>query len=264
MSCFVNGEPVDLVPKELNGGVPVNSQDQTSPPIDPLFAREISPFTISLSTGVSGLDAGSFVYSFKAVGGHGLAVNDEILLLDVAANRSFFAIVIGVVIDDITVDRMIDHDFPVTSLGRKVTTKMNVNGLVTPKIFSVRAGSIPFDNTRFILTMTNTVAMDSGGFGGLAKLGRGLVFRIYNGFQKTVFNFKSNGEIKQFCFDGDYDPKAPAGTFGFFARISFAGMDKHGVALRISENDVLQWVVQDDLTGLTSLQVSSQGHEVTD
>ena len=76
-----------------------------------------------------------------------------------------------------------------------------------------------------------------------------------------IFCFKSNQEIKQFCYDVAYSDKAPAGSFGLVARISFGGQSKHGVVLRISDDDVIQWVVQDDLTELTSLKVSVQGHE---
>jgi hypothetical protein len=239
--------------------------DPQSPPLDALFSEQTSSFTIAVQIPESGLTAASFVYDFTAAGGHGIIIGNEVLLLDTAADRFFFAIVLNVVVNVITIDRPIDHTFPIAStLGRIVTTNMNVDGSVTPRVFTVRAGTTPLVNTRFILTMTNTSAMDSGTFGGLAALTRGLVFRIFNGYQRTVFCFKTNQEIKQFCYDGDYDDRAPAGQFGFFARISFAGPDKHGVSIRISTNDVLQWVVQDNLTGLLTLRVSTEGHELGD
>lgn len=266
MSCFANGQPVDLVPKESNGGVPVNQQDQTSPPVDSYFAQEISPFTISTDTVASGIT--TLVYTFTASPAHGIVGGAEILLLDVAADRPFYAIALTVVGDLITVDRPIDHLFPAAStLGRIVTTEMAVDGSVTPQIFSMRAGQIPVDAVRFMITATNNNDMDYSLFAGMAALPRGLVFRIVNHFQKTIFCFKTDREIAQFCFDLAYQPKAPAGEFGLVARVTFGGQAKHGVVLRIKDTDVLQWVVQDKLdgaVGILSLKISTEGHETTD
>jgi hypothetical protein len=106
--------------------------------------------------------------------------------------------------------------------------------------------------------------MDDSRFGGLPALTRGLVFRIVNGFQRTIFCFKTNQDIKQFCYDVNYSSRAPSGYFGFSSRITFGGQSKHGVVLRLGAGDVLQWVVQDDLTGLDTLKIAAEGHEVTE
>jgi hypothetical protein len=271
MPCLTDGLPINpqveiVEPQESNGAIPVNIQDQTSPPIDALFAQQVGAgFSLAVDTVASGITAASLVYTFTAVGGHGIAPGDEILLLDVVGNRSFFCVVISVAVNDITVDRPIDFLFPVAStLGRIVTTNMAVNGNVTPQIFSLRAGEIPIDGVRFIMTGTNNIAMDYSKFMGRSPLAKGIVFRILNDFQKTIFCFKTDAEIAQFCYDLKYLDKAPAGEYGVAARISFGGADKHGVVLRISGTDVLQWVVQDDLSSLLSLNISAQGHEVTD
>jgi hypothetical protein len=250
---------------ETNGGVPVNVQDQATPPVDTYFAQSISVFTLATNTGVSGITAVSLVYSFTAGTGHGIIAGNEVILLDTVANRSLLMDVISVAGDVITVDRPIDHDFPVaTTLGRIVTTNMAVDGSTTPQIFSARAGTTELDFVRFIIKMLDDTSMDDGRFGGIAALTNGFVFRIINSFQKTIFNFKTNGEIANYCFDIRYADKAPAGLYGFSSRITFGGQSKHGVVLRIGEGDVLQWVVQDDLSNLTKLQVVGQGHEVTD
>ena len=262
----IGGRPTNWIqPRESNGGVPVNIQDQTTEPLDALFAQSISNFTLSADTVASGITQPSLVYDFTATAGHGIAPGDEVLILDVVGNKSFFAVVIAVVVNTITVDRPIDHVYPsATSLGRIVTTEMSVNGSVTEQIFSLRSGSVPTDVTRFMVSMVMSSAGDDSLFGNLAALSRGLVLRIVNGFQKTIFTFKTNGDIRQFCYDLEYSDKAGPGKFGLGARISFAGPDKHGVALRIEGVDVIQWIVQDDLTGLDSLQVTAQGHLVTD
>jgi hypothetical protein len=266
MYDYLNGKPYTWIkPQESTGAVPVSLQDQITEPLDALFAQSISNFTLAVDTGASGISP-PFVYSFTASPGHGIAVNDEILLLDPPGNRSFFAKVLSVAVDVIGVDRPIDHVFPAaTSLGRRVLTKMNVVGsLANPQVFSIRSGAIPTDITRMLITMLDSSAMDDGTFGGMPALTNGLVFRIVNSFQKTIFNFKTNGDIKQFCYDVSYSGRAPAGQEGLAARITFAGMDKHGVALRIQGTDVAQWLVQDDLTPLDSLLIAGEGHFVQD
>jgi hypothetical protein len=244
-----------------NGNANVQLADQTTKPLDALFARSLSAFSLASPISASGVEPATYVYSFTAVAGHGIIPGDEILLLDSVGDRSFYAEVLNTVGNVITVDRMVDWAFPLTTLGRIVSTDMTVNGSVTPIAFSLRAGDIPVDSVRFIATMTDDSSMDDGKFGGLAALPRGLVFRIVNTFQKTIFCFKTNGEIAQFCYDTKYPDKAPAGVFGFNSRTTFGGQDKHGVVLRIQDDDVLQWVVQDDLTGLLSLRISVQGHD---
>jgi hypothetical protein len=256
---------------KLNGGLGQNRNNpyfavivnRTTPTVDALFAKSISNFTLAADTSASGLT--TLVYDFTASPLHGIAIDDEIILLDPSSDRSLQAVVVDVVGDVITVDRPIDHAFPAAStLGRIVTTNMAVDGSVAPQIFTIRAGIIPRDIVRFILTILSTAnpSMDDGRFGNLAALTNGLVLRIMDGYQETIFNFKTNLEIKQFCFDFSYSDAAPAGQAGAVARMTFAGQDKHGVALRISGNDAIQWIVQDDLTGLDALRVSAQGHQI--
>jgi hypothetical protein len=266
MSDYIGGKPTSWVrPREKNGAIPINVQDQTTPPLDALFARELSAFTLAADTGISTVI--TTVVTFTASTGHGIAPNDEIILIDAAADRSLQAVVIGVVGDVITIDRPIDHVFASsTTLGRITTTNMGgaVGTLAAPLIYAIRAGVKPTDVTRVIIRMLDADAMDDGRFGGLPALTNGVVFRVVNGYQKTIFNFKTNGDIRQFCYDVSYIDKAPAGLYGLGARITFAGQDKHGVTIRLSTNDVLQWLIQDDLTGLDIFRVSVQGHEVTD
>jgi hypothetical protein len=249
---------------EQNGGLCVNVQDQTSEPVDSFFNQSVSNFTLAEDTGKSTVD--TLVYTFTATSGHGISIGNELLLLDVAADRSFQCEAVDVVGDVITVDRPIDHIFTASgTLGRIVTSEMAVVGsLASPQIFTFRAGVNPVDVTRLLLTGLDDSSMDFSKFLGIPALTNGLVLRVCNGFQKTIFNFKTNRDIAQFCYDVNLEARAPSGQFGFSARITFGGQDKHGVVIRLSGTSVLQWVVQDDLSGLISFAGSVQGHQVTD
>lgn len=258
------GDEVNIEVIEGIGCLTVCVQDQTTEPIDALFNQSVSNFTLSADTTAS--TEATLNYTFEATGGHGIVVGNELLLLDVIADRALQLVVVGVATNTITIDRPIDHVFPSsTTLGRIVTSDMSILGsLVSPQIFTFRAGTAPVDITRLMLEMIDDTSMDDGKFGGIAALTNGLVLRLYNGRHKTIFNFKTNGDIKEFCYDVSYADKAPAGQFGLSSRITFGGQDKHGVVIRLSGADVLQWVVQDDLTGLTHLSGAVQGHKTQD
>ncbi len=239
-------------------------ENRVTPAVDSLFSKSIAGgnFTLAVDAVASGIT--TLVYDFTASPGHGLVATDELLLLDTDADRSFQAIVMSVAGDVITVDRPIDHAFSAAgTLGRTITTNMAVDGSATEQIFTVRAGQTPRDITRFIVTMLSSSSMDDGLFGDLPALARGFVLRIIDGYQETIFNFKKNLDIKQFCYDVNYSARAPAGQTGLVARITFAGPDKHGIGLRIAGTDAIQWVVQDDLTGLNELKVAAEGHVVS-
>lgn len=262
MSAFGGTTGGRTLPRESNGAVPVNIQDQVTEPIDAFFSQSISAFSLASPTTPSTVS--SLNYDFTASGGHGIVPGDEIFLFDVPGDKAFYAIVLAVVVNTITVDRPIDGIYPAPGFNQIVTTEQAVNGSATEQIFAIQVGSSPVDITRVIISIEDDSAMDTSTFGGIAALTRGFVFRIVNSFQKTVFNFKTNGDIAQMCYDLAYASRAPAGSFGLTARITFAGPSKHGVAIRISGSDQVQWVVQDDLTGLSSLKVALQGHKITD
>lgn len=232
-------------------------QDSTSPAIASLFSKEVSAFTLASDTPMSTID--TLYYTFTATTGHGLSDDpaSKIILLDIVGDREFIAIVKEVTGDVIRLDRPIDHVFPAsTSLCRIITQDMNVDGSVTPQIFTIRAGVNPTDYTAIALTMLNNTAMDDSTFGGLGKLTNGLVLRIVDGYQKTIFNFKTNADIKSFM-SGIYSDKAPSGFFSFNAEVRTR--DTFGVVLRVSGNSAIQWIVQDDLRGLDELTSSVMG-----
>ena len=248
---------------ESNGGVAVNIQDQTTEPQVTYFIRSIGTFTLSQDVAASTVT--TLNKTIELTAGHSIVAGDEILLLNVSTGKDFYAEAVSVTTNTVTLDRPIDADFPsALALGREVSSQMAVDGSTTPVIFTVRSGTVPADITRVIIQMTHSGTGDDSKFGDQTSLTNGLVFRIVDSFQKTIFNFKNNGDIRGFCYDLGYSDKAGGGLNGTGARITFAGQDKHGVTLRIADDDVIQWVVQDDLTGLSSLKIVAQGHLVSD
>jgi len=165
--------------------------------------------------------------------------------------------------NEITLDMPIDIALDDTAVVKKVLDSMNVNGsLASPQIFRLKP---PEDEvwhiTRLLFTMEDDVAMDDGKFGGLTALTNGVVFRRFNdGVYTTFANFKSNRKFMDSMYDVEYNPKAPAGTYGLRGRWT---LTKAGVVIRLdgSTNDELQVLVQDDISGLLGMHITAQGHK---
>ncbi len=242
-----------------NGGTNASIIDDDTEPIDTYFAESLSQFTLAADTVASGLLAASLVYDFTATAGHGIVATDQIVLIE--ADRTFITYVTNVAGDVITVDTPIDFVFPSGSTGLIVNTNMAVDGSVTPRIFKVQAGVTPVFFRRFVMTITDGSSMDDSKFGGIAALTNGLVLRIVNGFQKSIINVKTNSDLRQWAYDLQYADKAPAGVYGVASRLTYAGKEKHGVVLSVSGTSEIQWVVQDDLTGLLTLFQSAMGNK---
>jgi hypothetical protein len=246
-----------------NNSFDVSLKDQTTPVVSSYFLRSLSTFSIISNTIASGIEVEDLQFNIYVDSTNNIISGTEILLLDTSADREFYAIVkiVNGVNNKLTLDRLIDHAFIAnTALCRIVSSEMSVDGSVTPVIFSARAGSIPRDITRMLITIIDNASMDMGKFGSLVSLSNGITFRISDGYNKTIFNFKNNGEIGNFCYDTDFIPasQGPSGSEGFKARITFTRM---GVVLRIQDLEVIQWIVTDNLTGLDSLKIALQGHE---
>jgi len=256
------GTTMNDINENIVTGIDVNIQDQHTPSVDTYFLQQTANFTLSADTPISTVT--TLEYDLEATAGHGLIVGNEILLLETDGDRSFYAEVKNVVTNTITLDRPIDFVYTAAStLGRIVSSEMAVDGSVTPQIFTIRGGAlVAHDITRLFLTMLSGSSMDDGKFGSLTALTNGVVLRIIDGYQENILNLKTNNDIKQFCYDLKYSSKAAAGTYGLSSRMSFGGQSMHGVTIRVKGTDALQWIVQDDLTGLVSLKASAQGHHV--
>lgn len=114
---------------------------------------------------------------------------------------------------------------------------------------------------RLILAMTHSSAGDLGLFGNLAALTNGCLIRVrVSGVYHTFTNWKSNADIKRDFYDVEFDARSGGGgIFGTSARGTFS---KLGVAIKLNgaNGDRLELVLQDNLSGLTTLRINGQGH----
>jgi hypothetical protein len=172
----------------------------------------------------------------------------------------------------ITLDCPLDNDYAAGTFVDAATTNLGVNGSSTPQTFGLRGTGAPpgvdikADITRIIFKCIAATAVDLTKFGDLAKLTRGLLLRRRDGTFLNIFNVKDNGEIAGIAYD--WNPEASTnpvqGVDGFYARLTFAGQNKIGVAIRLPLGEDLEFIVQDNLSGLTLLEVVAEGHIVSE
>jgi len=195
----------------------------------------------------------------------GLVIGDYVGIFSIAGSRFYTGTILNIVGTTITLDTPLNFDYQIGDAFQAGSKELNVDGSVTPVIFSLRADpdlAITVDVTRIIIHILDGTAMDDARFGGLVALTRGVVVRRVDGTYRNIFNVKTNGEIGEIAYDKSYDDKAPAGLYGLSARLTFAGTNKMGVVIRLAPDEDLQVIIQDDLTGLDSFRIMIEGHVV--
>lgn len=201
--------------------------------------------------------------SVVLVGGHGVVVGNLVMFEE--GGYTFQATALSVATNTIGLDTMLDRDFTTSAVCYRCSDAMNVNGSVTPVVFSVKPplGS-KWDIYGCSMGMLDNTVMDDGTFGGIAALTKGIVLRKMDGVYKNIFNIKINGDFAFRCDEVRYSDKPPSGTFyGINVKKTFA--NRHGIVIRLDSatNDALELVVQDNLTGLISFKMAAWGHAVT-
>ena len=162
----------------------------------------------------------------------------------------------------------IDFEYQIGDQVSAGSVNMNVDGSVTPKIFRIRAPDpgIPVigDITRIILIMETTTAPEWNLFGDRAVLANGIVLRKTDGSYQNIFTVKDNSEFAAIMYDLDFLDFTRFASYGVKGRLTFAGQNKIGVAIRLDIGEDLELIIQDDLTSLIKFTVLAEGHVVVD
>jgi hypothetical protein len=247
---------------EDNGSLPVTLQDQVTPAIIAPLRKEL---------GVDVLTADMVIDELVISVGNatGRVQGEVVLLRDVTNNRFSFFEIVSINVNDITVDRPIDFAYTVAnSTVSYATDNLAVNGSVTPEVFSLRNSANPqipttADITRIIITMITNTGCTLPDFGDLGKLTNGITLRHTDGEIRNLFNVKNNQEMAGIAYDLTFYTAAGQGQDGLACRMTFAGQNKIGVAIRLNTDEDLQLYIGDDLSGLIDFRVIAEGHIVT-
>ena len=255
----VTGKPAAV---EQNGALAVNIQDQHTRTADLHFSQAIGG-AITL-TG----DADRDDTDIDVSGAHGIVVGEQIRLFDNTNQNLYSGIVTVVATNNISLDRPLTVDFTtaLTAVSRSVI-EMDVNGAVTPQIFSIGpVVTAEIDITRIMFLILCSGAPIMASFGDLSILTNGVCMRKTTGNGHiNYFSVKNNAELLNLMYDITfYDATHPSAANGIGGRLTYGGQEKHGVVIRLSAGEALEVIIQDDLTSLLQFRMISTGHEVTD
>ena len=165
-----------------------------------------------------------------------------------------------------TLDRPIDNSYIIGDTIEKAIISMNVLGsLATPQSFKL----IPSINEiwhieTLTLDMVHGTAGDNGLFGNLPQLLNGVALRLYNGITgkfTTITNWHSNSGISLDMGGITYVFRSSGGgTYGTNAVGNFKHQTGSVVYINGTVGDYMEFLIQDDLRGLTQFRAKAQGH----
>lgn len=194
-------------------------------------------------------------------------VGNYILMYNKDEGYSYEGYILAVVGTTLTMDTQLNVAFPIGSNVDNTITNMNVDGSVTPLDFYIRGtgpDNLEFDFviSRIIFYMVTDSAVDLNKFGDLPALERGITLSKTDGEVGRIFNVKSNGEIANIAFDFDpYSASHPTqGIDGLSSRLTFGGDSKIGAAIRLTPDEDINLLIQDDLTDLLLFRVMVEGY----
>lgn len=258
---------IELLKRSFNeqGKLEVQISDQTSPvmivPMNEVanettlsVAGEIDDTTITVAV-TTGFTDGAFI-----------------VIASVDDNRYYVGKQVGAIAGSVvTLDTPLDFAYEAGTLVTNGIDSLNVDGSSTTRIFSLRASDpglpLVVDVTRVLFNCVTTDPPDLSMFGDIAGgLTKGIVLRRTDGTHNNIFNAKTNNDLAGLMFDWTpYLAASPGqGVNGFSGRLTFAGSNKIGVALRIGPDEDLQLLVQDNLSTLLTFKVIVEGHVVVD
>ena len=195
----------------------------------------------------------------------GLLVGDEIALIlgNGSLNPSYYYGVIKVkTTNTLTMDTPVDIVYPAgTTEVYKLNTNLNLNATpgtpIVARTFNA-SSELELSIKRMLIHVTDDAAMDDTTFGGIPELNYGISLRKKNadGTFINYFNVTTNGELRELAYDVEYVDKAGPGLYGLGCRLTFTKM---GSPIVLQEGEELQVILQDDLTGLSSLEIMFEG-----
>jgi len=237
-----------------NGGINANVQDQITDEInlylhvDNVTTNPTSNITIDTYTATLDIVVGA-------------SVGDVITILE--GDRLYQSIIADITDSVVTVASSFDYAFTTAADVYMGDWNLNLNGSITPIVAHIGTAPLAkYDIYQVNITMTDGSVMDSSKFGGLDALTNGVVLRHKNGILKNLLLAVNNIGFSEQGFTLQYDDKAPAGVYGIQIKKNYKKVS--GIAIRTigSEEDELQFIIRDDLTDLSLLTVTVQGHKV--
>jgi hypothetical protein len=240
----------------------VVSVDKTYPPFVGYF-RDVASIDYSTLAVAGVKDA----YTVTVVDGTNFVVNEEIAIW--TTTRFYGGKILGKAGNVLTLATPLNFAYPIGANASSGNPEMSVDGSGTPVVYRIRQPQLPvlatgleFVITRIIFSCLADSAVDLSLFGNIAALTRGCMLRYENGVTSNIFTVRSNQDIANFAYDWTaYVATNPSqGQDGFVSRLTFGSNGKMGTSILLKDGEALEFWIQDNLTGLTSLKVVAEGY----
>lgn len=146
----------------------------------------------------------------------------------------------------------------ITELKNGASDAMNVNGSVTPVVFSYSPPEgYNFECTRVVFFMEGATAFSSEKFGDLPVLTNGWELSV-NG--TVIMNVKDNSHLVTKLDEAKGLPVLGKETRTMLGRLDFAVLTDNRAGLMCKNGNAIAVNVNDNLSGLSVLTVSVEGH----
>lgn len=238
-------------------GLEVSIQDYTG---------EIQSYFLTYNTQTTTLTSDTMINSkyINVLNNTNCNINNAV---NVYNGRSFYqGLITAINTTSITLTPPIDKSFmEADSIVECGITNMAYDGSVTPRIYNINLPyNASWDITSSVIGILDNTPMDSSTFGGIPALTNGFVIRQVDGTSKNLLLTYNNNGFNLRGYNVEYIDRAPSGTYGLNAIINVK--DTYGAVFRIegTKNQTMQVLIQDDLSDLTRLVMTINGHLVTE
>jgi len=236
------------------GGLDVNIQDQVTEEINLYFHVD------ELQTNPSStLVVDSYTMTVDSVAG--ISEGDAVTIYE--SNRVYQSIIADITGTTLTLASSIDYAFTTAAAVHIGAWNLNLNGSGAPIIAHFETAPLAkYDIYRINITMLDGEKMDGSTFGGIDQLTNGIVLRHKNGILKNLALVVNNIGFAEQGFNIDYDPADKKGEYGLRAKKNYKEVS--GIAIRTdgAVDDEIQLIIRDNLTSLTLMTATVQGHVV--
>jgi hypothetical protein len=246
--------------ESFKGAINVHDADVHSVPVNEYFHQHSGAST-TLAVAVTAGDT-----SITVVSATGFLVGDIIQIENGVIETTFPSITV-IAGNVLTLDRPLDNAFSIGDKVDRIITNMNiVASLGSPQSFKIVPDtSQEWHIYTITLSMTHNTGSDPSLFGNISALTNGICLRAFNGTAgqyRTFTNWKNNAKIGLDFGKVTYDPKVGGGDYGTFATASIKRVSGATPSLSGANGDFLEMLIQDDLSGLITVNAKVQGHVV--
>ena len=253
----IGGRSSMIVTSDGRARADVWLQDQYTDVVDRFLTRKLGEATLALPTAFDDR-------TITLQPGHNF-VGGDMIEIDDGTKRQYQSRVMSVTGDVLTVVNPLCFAYDTTANVKRVTQDGNVDGSVTPIVFSMfPPAGVQWDINILAVNMLDNKVMDDGKFGGLAAPIPGVVYRVVNDNCNNIFTAVDNSCYIRHCDWAQYSDRAPSGQYGFNAKRYFNGQSGDGVSIRIGGSEVhrFEMVIAANLTGLDRFWNVIRGHVV--